>query len=179
MATNTVGNTSTFFTELPIVLAHLATITSPSLSSASPATVTAAVAATCDILDRYLESPTLLDPHLEDLMTVLVSKASTIIHTLYGDTPPTEPDTTMPTLHNILTCIHSLCKVRGYKTVVKLFTHEAADLEPTLAALRDLDPKAKEWESRYGHSSKHTHHHHTLTRTRTGTPSSFGCPCSP
>jgi hypothetical protein len=35
--------------------------------------------------------------------------------------------------------LHVLCGVRGYKSVVRFFPHEAADLERTLALLREVE----------------------------------------
>lgn len=36
---------------------------------------------------------------------------------------------------NLFEIIHQLCKVRGYKTVIKFFPHEVADLEPVVELL--------------------------------------------
>lgn len=36
-------------------------------------------------------------------------------------------------------CLYNLCNVRGYKTVVKFFPHEAADLEPCVEMLHFLE----------------------------------------
>lgn len=38
-------------------------------------------------------------------------------------------------LHGMFQLIYSLCKIRGYKVIVKLFPHEVADLEPALQCL--------------------------------------------
>lgn len=36
---------------------------------------------------------------------------------------------------NLFEIINYICKVRGYKTVVKFFPHEVADLEPVVELL--------------------------------------------
>jgi hypothetical protein len=147
------------------------------------------------IFDKYLESPTLLDPSLQALMEALVTPSNNLITTLYADTGETQsgdddkvrmaaydkvllksnenntpfltplppyPLTPLPpsppqhrgaqiqTLHSLLDLISALCKVRGYKTVKKFFSHEASDLEPTLLCLQSQDRHSSEtWTTRY------------------------------
>lgn len=36
---------------------------------------------------------------------------------------------------NLLEVVNWMCKVRGYKTVVKFFPHEVADMEPVVEML--------------------------------------------
>jgi hypothetical protein len=46
--------------------------------------------------------------------------------------------------------VYHLTKVRGYKTVVKLFPHEVCELEPVLRLLQSQDQSDFEtWETRY------------------------------
>ncbi|CAG8598117.1 7830_t:CDS:2, partial [Scutellospora calospora] len=41
-------------------------------------------------------------------------------------------------------------KIRGYKTIVKFFTHEVSDLEPTFYFMVSQDPQDYSgWETRY------------------------------
>ena len=108
------------------------------------------------ILDRYLESPTLLDPHLEEIMSKLVAPSNNLIHETYGETTieaaieAKSANEGPKILHTYLTLISHLAKVRGYKTIKKLFTHEAVDLEPTLSCLLSQDRSNHLlWSSRY------------------------------
>jgi len=41
--------------------------------------------------------------------------------------------------------LHWLCKVRGYKTVVKFFPHEVADLEPVVELLHFQESEGEWW----------------------------------
>lgn len=55
-----------------------------------------------------------------------------------------------PKLHKLFQLLYHLCKVRGYKTVVKVFPHEVADFEPTLHLLQSQDrTDHSAWETRY------------------------------
>ncbi|GMH52930.1 hypothetical protein TL16_g01339 [Triparma laevis f. inornata] len=97
-----------------------------------------------------------MDPHLEEIMSSLVTPSSSMIHSLYSsgtisdDLSNTPTNEGPPLLHTYLSLISHLSKVRGYKTIKKLFTHEAVDLEPTLMCLLSQDPQNHAlWESRY------------------------------
>lgn len=55
-----------------------------------------------------------------------------------------------PKLHKLFQLLYCLCKVRGYKTVVKVLPHEVADFEPTLHLLQCQDRSDHAaWETRY------------------------------
>lgn len=55
-----------------------------------------------------------------------------------------------PKLHKLFQLIYHLCKVRGYKTVVKMLPHEVSDFEPTLMLLQSQDrADHATWETRY------------------------------
>lgn len=55
-----------------------------------------------------------------------------------------------PRLHKLLQLVYHVCKVRGYKTVVKLLPHDASDFEPTLRLLQSQDRSDHStWETRY------------------------------
>lgn len=50
--------------------------------------------------------------------------------------------------HLIFEVLYTLCKVRGFKTIVKFFPHEAADLEPCFYYLEGLAGSSL-WQSQY------------------------------
>ena len=52
------------------------------------------------------------------------------------------------TPHLIFEVLYTLCKVRGYKTIVKFFPHDAADLEPCFYYLEGLS-SGNLWQSQY------------------------------
>lgn len=55
-----------------------------------------------------------------------------------------------PRLHKLFQIVYHLCKVRGYKTLVKLLPHEVSNFEPTLQLLQSQDRNDYlMWETRY------------------------------
>ena len=89
------------------------------------------------ILDKYQEASNLLDPHLESLVTplVLLARDEALSASVQG---------------TVFALLYTICKVRGYKTVLKLFTHETADFHPILARLLKIDPADHSvWHARY------------------------------
>eukprot|EP01114_Cavostelium_apophysatum_P022917 TRINITY_DN8458_c0_g1_i1.p1 TRINITY_DN8458_c0_g1~~TRINITY_DN8458_c0_g1_i1.p1 ORF type:complete len:441 (+),score=70.98 TRINITY_DN8458_c0_g1_i1:34-1323(+) len=89
------------------------------------------------ILGKYQEQPQLLDPHMEHLVTTLMS----LVRQNFDD----------PLfLSHLCKIIYVLAKVRGYKTVEKFFPHEVADFEPTLQLIQKQDQNDfNTWETRY------------------------------
>jgi hypothetical protein len=71
------------------------------------------------ILDKYQEASHLLDPHLEGLVHPLILLAR-------------DAQLSPPVQAAVFEVLYNVCKVRGYKTVLKLFTHETADFHPVL-----------------------------------------------
>lgn len=77
-----------------------------------------------DIMHKYQEQPQLLDGYLEGIVVPL-SK-------LLREHAVVQASSDMSTLLAVCRLLHVLVIVRGYKTVVKFFPHEAADLERVL-----------------------------------------------
>lgn len=132
------------------------------------------------LLEMYQEQPTLLDPHLEDMMEILTSRARALLSSPADAAPPAPPTAdaaaappaapaadasspatspspfqyqldTPPQLHALFRCIYMLCRCRGPKTVVKFFPHQVADLEPAIHTLLSQDRSDYEtWHTRYG-----------------------------
>ena len=109
------------------------------------------------IFDRYLEYPSLLDPHLDVLLSQHIMLDSRDIIQEWFESQDEESasmarirDDSMKRLSSLLCVAQALCKVRGYKTVQRFFPHEAKDVEPVLLALQKL-PKENlvSWEGQY------------------------------
>lgn len=110
------------------------------------------------ILGKYQEQPYLLDPHLEQLVQPVVTKIRNII-SIVQEQSESEFESTrnhhvvkqISPLHPLFRYIHHLTNIRGYKTVVKCFTHQVSDLEPILSITESIstntDPEL--WETRY------------------------------
>ena len=78
-------------------------------------------------VERYQEFGQLLDPHLEGWIMPLAAVLRAQAH--IGD------DADMTLVQRVSRVLHAFATVRGYKTVVKFFPHEAKDLEPVVALL--------------------------------------------
>ncbi|XP_077183676.1 tubulin-specific chaperone D isoform X1 [Paroedura picta] len=89
------------------------------------------------IMNTYQEQPHLLDPHLEWMLTSILS----IIRD--EASPPS-------LVHLSFKFLYIISKVRGYKTFLRLFPHEVVDVHPVLDMLVRQNPKDYEtWETRY------------------------------
>lgn len=90
-----------------------------------------------DIMNRYLEQPHLLDPHLEWMLDML-------LELIRSETSP-------PLLvHLSFKFLYIISKVRGYKIFMQVLPHEVSDMQPVLDLLCRQDPKDTEtWETRY------------------------------
>jgi hypothetical protein len=101
------------------------------------------------ILDRYLECPTLLDQSLELMVQRLadgvlqqyVSNANASTTNGGDDINDENDETAATTAHSerhALSALYALCKVRGRKIVQKFLPHSVEDLDPVWNALRAL-----------------------------------------
>ncbi|KAI5277353.1 Tubulin-Specific Chaperone D [Manis pentadactyla] len=89
------------------------------------------------IMDKYQEQPHLLDPHLEWMMNLLLD-------VVQDETSPVD------LVHLAFKFLYIITKVRGYKTFLRLFPHEVADVQPVLDMFTNQNPKDHEtWETRY------------------------------
>ncbi|XP_047614362.1 tubulin-specific chaperone D isoform X2 [Phacochoerus africanus] len=89
------------------------------------------------IMDKYQEQPHLLDPHLEWMLNLLLGFVR-------DKTSPAE------LVHLAFKFLYIITKVRGYKTFLRLFPHEVADVQPVLDMCTSQNPKDHEtWETRY------------------------------
>ncbi|KAK9814241.1 hypothetical protein WJX72_002759 [[Myrmecia] bisecta] len=81
------------------------------------------------ILQKYQEQSQLLDPHLDAFVTPLAGL-------LRAQAAAAQPS--LLCIHTISSYLWTVASVRGYKTIVKFFPNEAADLEPVVALLVQL-----------------------------------------
>ena len=99
-----------------------------------------------------LEQSALLAPHMQELVDPLNNKLEYIANAVDRKDAVIRSDvsTTPGDLHRLCKIIHLLCRVRGYKHVIKLFPHEAEHLEPCLILLRhQKQSDYSNWETRY------------------------------
>ena len=89
----------------------------------------------------------MLDPHLEEVIAAIFASILPLLPTSSPDDSSSScaPSllSTPPLLHRLSAVIYHLAKVRGHKTVVTFFPHEAAHFEPVLSLLlaqRPLTP---------------------------------------
>lgn len=123
------------------------------------------------IFDKYLECATLLDPHLESIVTSLSKHACLIIHELYHQLSSNESTTQkiedqcdcniqVENLKRILSAIYAVAKVRGRKHIQRFLSHDTCDVEPVIFILRYMERcvdaedegfgrQAYQWESVY------------------------------
>ncbi|XP_061248410.1 tubulin-specific chaperone D isoform X5 [Bos javanicus] len=88
-------------------------------------------------MDKYQEQPHLLDPHLEWMLNLL-------LEFVQNKTSPAD------LVHLAFKFLYIISKVRGYKTFLRLFPHEVADVQPVLDMFTNQNPKDHEtWETRY------------------------------
>lgn len=92
------------------------------------------------VLDRYQEQPSILDPKLEAMVTPLLEAVRRVSR-------DKAPKAVLPHACRVM---YMLCKVRGYKTIVKFVPHEVADLEPLVHLLAGVGPAdAASWQTAY------------------------------
>ena len=103
------------------------------------------------------EQPNLLAPHMHDLVDPLNDCLLGIVGTidrssyskknnLHSSNDPQE----FENLHNLCKTIQLICRVRGFKHVIKLFPHEVEHLEPCLILLQSQNQRDYiHWETRY------------------------------
>jgi len=104
-----------------------------------------------DRIDKYGEQAELLDPHLVEIVKLLLAPIVNILRNYeYKTEDLKNPDYVVNACFEILNKI--IC-IRGYKTVVKLLPHEVHDLEPVLAALKaytEISIDRSLWHAKYG-----------------------------
>lgn len=115
------------------------------------------------LLEPFQEWPQLVDPHLSSIVSRL---AGAFLSFLDEITKQRSSDTivvgVIPVWRAICMLLYTLCKVRGYKVIIRFFNNEPKYLEPMLAAYnaltnKQISPQSSEtanvssssWEERY------------------------------
>lgn len=101
---------------------------------------------------KYLEQPSLLNPYLEDLVTPLSETMLRIVSSVTISEESKNHLQRFENKHLLVVCqtLQLLCRVRGYKSCVKLFPHEVYQLECAIFILRAQDVSdCGNWETRY------------------------------
>jgi len=125
---------ASFFVEADEVVALIQSLDDPAAKHE------AAAERVAQVLDHYQEQPSILDSKLEAMVTPL-------LEAVRGVSRGTRPKAVLPHACRVF---YSLCKVRGYKTIVKFVPHEVADLEPLVHLLAGVGPAdATNWQIAY------------------------------
>ena len=99
------------------------------------------------VFDKYLECPSLLDGHLEEMVSILTESAQVYLNMEEN-----------VSLSYILSALYSLSKVRGRKRIQRFFPHETHHVEPVFSTLQKLNKTLspstfttgpQSWESTY------------------------------
>ena len=89
------------------------------------------------VLKKYQEQSSVLDTILSDLIEPIMRFMQ-----IYTKQACKKGDHSVPReISQLFEVLYNLCSVRGYKTVVKFFPHEAADMEPCVEMLHFQDGK--------------------------------------
>ncbi|KAJ7175827.1 armadillo-type protein [Mycena filopes] len=100
-----------------------------------------------DILDEYQEQAHLLDPFLEQLVEPVVVKIQGYAQKLSTNTGG---DSTNPErIARVALLLYCYVKSRGYKTIIRFFPHEVADLALARACMSGIAQEPRQWALRY------------------------------
>jgi hypothetical protein len=171
-----VKSEAVFFTERDECLALINTLVKSSMEASVEDTSTeedeegrgpkddASRDAIVTILNKYQEESAILDPSLSDMVIPLMAGVRGIIANREAfvqkkrEAAPTVDGVKAfpyqrfvnPSLHRLFQVLYNLCKVRGYKRIVRLMPHEVHDVEPTMHLLLSQDQgDYTTWETRY------------------------------
>ncbi|ETW08601.1 hypothetical protein H310_01145 [Aphanomyces invadans] len=111
------------------------------------------------LIDPFQEQGQLLDPILRDMVTPVVRRIQDVISSMTAASQPLKGTAfpfqvlnanTRTQLHRACHIVYLLCKVRGYKTIVKLLPHDVVEFEPVLLLLHSQDhDDHTTWEIRF------------------------------
>ena len=82
-------------------------------------------------MEKYQEQSGILDTVLDRIVSPIMRFFQQYIKKATKNNAYTVPKD----VSNLFEIVNWLCKVRGYKTVIKFFPHEVADMEPVVELL--------------------------------------------
>ncbi|KAJ2541734.1 hypothetical protein GGF49_003430 [Coemansia sp. RSA 1853] len=102
-------------------------------------------------LDVYQEQPTCLDPYLERIVSRLMAVVQEYVYAFHDSMEKPDSLISVTRMDGIFDLLYTLCKVRGYKVVLRFFPHGVTDVEPVFATLWrfSVDFEASSWPARY------------------------------
>ncbi|KAJ1997198.1 hypothetical protein GGI04_005494, partial [Coemansia thaxteri] len=147
------GGAPTFFREQEAFLTTLDKVTASAgdvetwSQASAPAEEARMIREMRATLELYQEQPTCLDPYLERIVSQLMAAIEGYVHAYHesaavaadgsssGTTGSQGSVVSISRLNGVFDLVYTLCKVRGYKTVLRFFPHGVADVEPVLSSL--------------------------------------------
>ncbi|KAJ7670233.1 TBCD protein [Mycena rosella] len=103
----------------------------------------------CDILDEYQEQAHLLDPFLEQLVSPVVECIKRHAAVVAQSSANTQDITNPARIDRVALLLYSYVKSRGYKTIIRFFPHEIADLALARACMGGVAREPRQWALRY------------------------------
>ncbi|KAJ2335714.1 hypothetical protein GGI00_001220, partial [Coemansia sp. RSA 2681] len=168
MPADDVGSAPTFFKEHEAFLrtldkvAESASVVETWAQSSAPAEEERMIREMCAMLELYQEQPTCLDPYLERIVSRLMAVVEEYVQAyhesttgpasaLVDSTPAPNISVSATRLNGVFELVYTLCKVRGYKVVLRFFPHSVADVEPVFATLwrHTANLAGSSWTARY------------------------------
>ena len=126
------SNTLELFSELPEILGMIA-----NLHTAYNKNFEKSYEIFSEIVGRYQEQSHLLDPHLDNIINLLLA-------------PIRESTTPVDMKHAAFKYLYQLSKVRTFKGIIKFLPHEICDFDFVLNLTEQQDvADAEHWETRY------------------------------
>ncbi|KAJ2852422.1 hypothetical protein IWW36_000309 [Coemansia brasiliensis] len=104
------------------------------------------------IINSYQEQPMCLDPHLERIVGQIIKVVQQYVYAFYDNIVDLKSlSISVTRFDGIFDLLYMLCKVRGYKVILRFFPHGVADVEPVFATLWQFSTKLRvsAWQSRY------------------------------
>ncbi|KAJ6559228.1 TBCD protein [Mycena vulgaris] len=102
-----------------------------------------------DILDEYQEQAHLLDPFLEQLVSPVVECIKRHAAVVAQNSVNAEDNTNPARIERVALLLYNYVKSRGYKTIIRFFPHEVADLALARACMGGVARESRQWALRY------------------------------